>query len=331
MSDTETQTAESTADVDTTNVDVNVDAENSDSNIPGEIVKDGVMDGAADGEKPEVEAAPAFTPNFKYKAALQEKELDEFWRPLIKDADSQEKVIKAMQKLDGFDKVLESREKIASDYKSLETDYHAAQSDITRFNDSVGRGDLTSAFRQAGLTDQQVFQWTQQRLQMMELPPEQRRALEESEQIRQKQWEMEQENSQYKTLYESQSVQNRTMHLDFVLSQPQVAASSQNWDNAMGQGAFKGLVVSEAQNHFHRTGEDLPADQAVHMVLQKFGGLLNQSSQQPGGPQAPSAQTNPQTKPVIPNVSGKNASPIKKAVKSIDDIKRIAKEMDQFG
>jgi len=50
-------------------------------------------------------------------------------------------------------------------------------------------------------------------------------------------------------------------------------------------------------------------------------------------PQAPaqSSQTpgiiNQQAKPVIPNVSGKGAAPIKKVPKSIDDLKRMGKEL----
>jgi len=340
MSSPELDTAESPADIDTPNVDVVSDAPATDApeetvsddtvEIPGVAPDAPVLDENGEPVVP-AEAANDYKPSFKYRAALQDREVEEFWRPLIKDKESEEKVIKAMQRLEGFDKVYESREKLVSDYETLEGDYQAAQGEITRFNDAVSKGDLTSAFRQVGLTDQQIFQWTQQRLQYMELPQEQRRALEESEQMRQQQMQVEQEKSQYQKMYEEQAVQTRTMHLDFVLSRPEVAQSASKWDAAMGEGAFRDLVVSEAQKYYYQTNQDLSADQAAQMVIQKFGKVLGGGNPAHGQPQAPgTVPPNPQTKPVIPNVSGKNASPIKKAITSIEGIKARAKELDSL-
>src|SRR5574338_786965 len=61
--------------------------------------------------KPSAPVPPAFTPNYKYRAALQEKEIEEFWRPLIKDAESEKRVKDALTRLDGFDLVKSSRDK----------------------------------------------------------------------------------------------------------------------------------------------------------------------------------------------------------------------------
>lgn len=276
---------------------------------------------------------PQYTPNFKYKAALQEKEVDEFWRPLIKDQDSEKKVIDALQKLDGFDFVKESREKIQKQFESLQNDYIAQSEVVSRVESALERKDLTSVFRQLGVTDQDIFQWTHQKLQMLELPPEQRKAFEDAENVRQQNFEMEEKMSQFQKMYEQQAVQARTMQLDMILSRPEVSQASAGWDNLMGQvGAFRDLVIQEAQTAYYQTGEDLSAEQAVQRVMQKFGKAMQSQALSQAAPQVQSATTPqiqaPQAKPIIPNVTGKGTAPIKKVPKSIEDLKRMAKELE---
>jgi hypothetical protein len=289
---------------------------------------------------PVEQVKPAWSPNYKYKAALQEKEVDEFWRPLMKDADSEKKVIEALQKLDGFDAVKESRESVMKQFESLQGDYRAQAEVINRVESALERKDLSSVFRQLGVTQQDIFNWTHQQLQMMELPPEQRRAMEEAEQTRLQKYEMEEKMSQFQRMYEDQAVQARTMQLDFTLSRPEVQSAASNWDTLTGQpGAFRNLVIQEAQTAFYQEQVDLTAEQAVQRVMQKFGKVVNtgagsqafapqaQAPMAAQAAQAPVVQA-PQAKPVIPNVSGKGTAPIKKVPKSLDDLKKIAKELN---
>lgn len=296
------------------------------------------VEDSAEAVPPAETLPPAFEPNFKYKAALQEKEIEEFWRPLIKDADSEQRVKEALTKLDGFDSVKSSREKIFNDYQSLQGDYSAQAQVVQRVESALERGDLSSAFRQLGLKDEDVFKYTQSRLQMMDLPPEQQRALQEAEEARHKNYETQDQITQLQQMYETQAVQARTMQLDFVLSRPDVSESASKWDSLTGKsGAFRDLIIQEAQAAHFQQGVDLSADQAAQRVLQKFGSLLGQNA---GGvpaqvvpqAQAPLSQTpyaqQTQSKPVIPAVTGQGATPIKKAPRSLDDLKKIQKELE---
>lgn len=285
--------------------------------------------------KPEViPAVPTFTPNFKYKAALQEKEVDEFWRPLIKDADSEKKIKEALSKLDGFDFVKDSRDKVQKEFESLSNDYYAQNQLVERVTGAISKKDFTSAFRQLGLTDQDIFNYTQQKLQMLELPPEQRKIYEDAEQARTQQELMQEQMAQYKNMYDQQAVQTRAMQLDFTLSRPEVQGTVQNWDTLQGrEGAFRDLVIQEANYAWHNGKQDLSASDAVQLVLQKWGKVINQGGgvqQVASQTQAPPQQTPqfvaPQAKPIIPSVNGKGTAPIKKVPKSIDDLKRMAKE-----
>lgn len=285
---------------------------------------------------PVIPATP-YAPNFKYKAALQEKEVDEFWRPLMKDKESEKKVIEALQKIDGLDFVKQSREELSKQYESLNNDYQEQQKVVDRVRAAVSRKDLSSVFRQLDITEQDIFKWTHQQLQIMDLPPEQRRAMEEAENARIQKYDLEEQMSQFQSMYEAQAVQARTMQLDFALSKPDAVSAAEKWDNVTGEpGAFRNLVIQEAQTAFYQEKVDLSAEQAVQRVMQKYGKVISANAQ--GSAIAPQAQnpmaqppvqaTIPQAKPVIPNINGKGTAPIKKVPKSLDDLKKMARELN---
>lgn len=280
------------------------------------------------------EVIEKYTPNLKYKAALQEKEIEEFWHPLLKDEESEKKIKDVLQKLDGFDHVKASREKLESQYQSLNQDYQNQAEIVNRVETAISRGDLNSVFRQLGVRKEDIFRWTQEQLQVMEMPAEDRARYEELQELREQQNQMQEQMLYQQRAYENQVVQARTMQLENVLSRPDVSETAQRWDELQGQpGAFRDLVIQEAQNAYYQTKTDLSAEQATQLVMQKFGkvfalggGVQEMAPQMPSAlSQTPSVQA-PQARPVIPNVRGKGASPIKKAPRSLDDLKRMAKE-----
>ena len=55
--------------------------------------REGMESSASAGQAPPV---PTYTPNYKFKAYEKEYELDELYRPLIKDADTEAKIKAAM-------------------------------------------------------------------------------------------------------------------------------------------------------------------------------------------------------------------------------------------
>jgi len=117
------------------------------------------------------------------------------------------------------------------------------------------------------------------------------------------------------------------MQLDVSLSKPDVSRFAEAWDSNSGQaGAFRQFVIEEAKKVYYDTQQDLSPDQAIAMVMQRFGKFLNVGDTTMQAPQAQSIQSQ-QAKPVIPNVTGKASSPIKKVPKSLDDLRRLAKEM----
>lgn len=271
--------------------------------------------------------APTYTPNFKYKAAGQEKEIDPLFHAIIKDADTEAKVKDIFSKIDAFDYMKQKTQSLEKEFGSLANDYESVATTVEKFNKSVAANDLTSAFRLANISKEQVFKWTQQQLRLMDLSPEERQQYEQYEQTRQSKSELEERVQQMQQMYEQQAVQARTMQLDMTLSRPEISKFAEAWDQNAGEaGSFRAFVAEEARKIFYEQNIDLSPEQAVAHVMKRFGKFLNVGGT--ASAQSPQAITTAQgQKPVIPHVSGKAASPIKKVAKSLDDLKALAKSM----
>lgn len=285
--------------------------------------------GSPQGSAPVIAAdGKTYVPNFKYKAALQEKELDPFYHSLVKDADSEKRVKDLFTKVDAFDFVKGKKEEVESKFHSLLGDYDHMSNTVTQFNEGVKRGDLSSAFRIAGITKEQVFNWTRQQLQLMDMPPEQRAQHEQFERSQTENYDLQTKVQNLEQQYQHQAVQARAMQLDVALSRPEVAKFAESWDRNAEPGSFRHFVIEEAKKSFYVDKQDLSPEQAIAMVMQRFGKFLNtgdavpqvagQATLQNGVPQS--------AKPVIPNITGKAASPIKKVPRNLDDLKKLARE-----
>lgn len=270
----------------------------------------------------------SYVPNFKYRAAGVEKEVDPFFHGLIKDAESEKKVKDFFTKADAFEFVNGKNKEFEKNFGSLQSDYNQVSGVVSKFNGAVASDDLSSAFRLAGITKEKVFQWTQKQLQIMDMPPEQRQQHEQFEQATRQKSELEEKVQALEQKYQGQAVQARTMQLDSALSRPDVAKFADAWDRNTGPGSFKNFVVEQAQQVYYTSQQDISPEQAVQLVMQRFGKLVNvgETAAQSSQVVAQAAGQQQTTPPVIPNVPGKAASPIKKVPRSIDDLKKLARE-----
>lgn len=278
---------------------------------------------------PETPAVPAYQPNWKYKVFGKEKDLDEYFRPFIKDQDSEKKFKDVFTRADAFDDMKSKHEAAQQEFSQLVTEHAALDRDVKRVMKFRNDGDLTNFFNALKIPRQQIFDWVQNELSLENLPPQQRQALESQALERQQRYDLEQEKTELETQYQTQAVQVRTMQLDMTLSRPDVMGIASAYDTKMGRiGAFRDLVVEEGQRAWFSSQQDLSAEQATQLVIQKFGKLFEGAQ----APQAPIAAAPPQpqvaTKPVIPAVQGRGTSPVQKSFNSVqslrDEYKRLS-------
>lgn len=277
---------------------------------------------------------PTFQPNWKYKAFGKEKEIDEMWRPLIKDAESEKKVKDIFTRVDAFDDIKQRYESTSQEFQGLLSEYQSLDKDVKKVMNFRNNRDFDNFFQSLRISDQEIFDWVSKKLDL-NASPEAARMAQMQAQERERMYEMQQENQYLQQQYSSQATQARSMQLDTILSRTDVSSVASRYDERLGRiGAFRDLVIEEAQNYFHSTGgvkggKDLSAEEAVQLVMGKFGKLLE--GQPAAQAQVQTSQPQPQVKekPVIPVVNGRGTSPVKKAPKSLDDLRSIYKEMTQ--
>lgn len=273
-----------------------------------------------------------FQPNFKYKAFGKEREIDEFWRGLIKDQESEKKVKDIFTQAHAFEDMKIKQDGTAKEFQELLGEHQALDKDVKKVMAFRNNRDFDNFFQSLRITDQEVFDWVQKKLNLMEQSPEARQMADQQVRERQKVYDISQENESLQRQYQTQADQARAMQLDMVLSRQDVARTASFFDDKSGRiGAFRELVIEEAIKHYYATGgdnggRDLSAEEATQMVMQKFGKFFEapQAQQMSQVAIAPGPQV--QAKPVIPAATGRGTSPIKKAPKSLDDLRALAKE-----
>lgn len=291
-----------------------------------------VDSGSGDGQA-QAAAVAAYQANYKFKAFGKEHEIEELYRPLMKDKDTEEKIRKFHEKAYAMEKMQDERNKSRTEFEQFKTQTEPNMRAMNHFNNLLKNKDWDNFFSGLGIPDEEIFNHVQKKLDLMKLPADQQAEIQRASQLRKEKYFMENQLATQTEQYQAQAVETRSMQLDTILSRQEVAKSAESFDNAYGTiGAFRDAVIEEGANHFHRTGQDLTAEQAANLVLKKFGKFLQTPGQGPAlsAVQAAPAQAsqgggtngNP---PIIPHVAGSGKSPVKKSIRSLDDLKKLAK------
>lgn len=273
---------------------------------------------------------PAWKPDYKLKVYDEEKELnDPFLKELIKDAASEKKVKEIAQKFLGFDTVKDRHEKVKTEYHSFK---EAATPIINYYNQAsqlLAKKDMDGFFELLGMSTDDVLKYAVQKAQEMQLPQEQQQSLAQQRAVQRQNQMLE---AQYQSLQQQQmamATQYRNQELSWVMSRPHVAQVATQFDTKNGPNAFRQLVRKIALAHYADSGgQDLSAEQAVGETLKYIGSLVTPTSANPAQTSAgPALIQQESAPPIIPNVAGKGTSPVRKSVRSIEDLKKKHKEL----
>jgi len=281
---------------------------------------------------------PAYTPNFKFKVLDKEHEIDPLFQQLIKDADTEKKIKELHEKAFGLDSVKLDRqslkEKIEKHYAPLEKTFQGVQKSIQQIDKMIDQGDYDNFFNVLQIPEQKILEWAVKKAQLMGLTPQEQAAYNQQVQERNQLYQLQQQNAEYEEQLFQTQVQARAAQLSQELSKPEVLNVMGSFDARAGvQGAFRNEVIKRGQFYAHQ-GVDAPVEQVVKEVLQLVGQVVPQATgpQQPvdngvgTGGQAPQQQPPTQKPPVIPNVGSQGTSPAKRVVRSLDDIRALAKQ-----
>lgn len=269
---------------------------------------------------------PAFVPDYKLKVYDEEKELDDpFLKDLIKDEVSQKKVKEIAQKYLGFDTVKSRHEKTKSDYQQYQ---QAAQPVLEYYNKAsnyLQKKDYDGFFDFLQISPDDIFKYAVKKAEEAQLPESQRQQIHQQRQIEKDREQLQFQNQNLQSQQYNQLAQFRTQELGWVMARPDVSSLAQAYDSRKSPDAppFRQLVINQGLAHYAMTGRDLSAEEATQAVMKAIGGFVTPTNGQQSAPNQPQLIKQGDKPPVIPNVSGRGTSPVKKQVRSIDDLKKV--------
>lgn len=278
-------------------------------------------------------AENVYQPNFKFKVMDEEKEIDEWLRPVIKDADTEKKIRELYEKAYGLDYVKPKYENTKKEYDALNQQWTTVSTDLQKLGTFLKNKDYGSFFNSFKLSDEEIFKYALDRLDYHEMPPEKRQALDAQMQRNQEYADLMMQNQQFKQQQEQQQVGQMLSELDANINAPHVASIAQAFDARAGKpGAFRDAVIAYGQSQFHIQGKDIPVNQAVSQFIQTFG-LVQADATAPATQAAPESATAAQQRPAtLPKVGGSGTTtPVKTKVKNLADLRKLQEQAFSSG
>lgn len=269
-----------------------------------------------------------YTPNFKFKVMDEEKEIDEFLRGAIKDADTEKKVRELYEKAYGLDHVKPKYESLKGQYEEVNGKFSTVAGDLQKLGIMLKNKDFGSFFNSFQLSDEDILQYALDRLNYYELPPEKRAAMDQQMSRNAEYAKLMQENQTFKQQMEQQQLSSMKQELDNNLNAPHVSPIVQSFDARVGKpGAFMEAVVNYARAEYARLGKDLTPAEAVQSFISTFGLSGQAASQQPVAVQAGTESSGSAQRPAtLPKMPASGSSPVKQKVKSLDDLRKLQEQ-----
>lgn len=287
------------------------------------------VESAPESASPTAEA-PAWTPNYKVKAYDSEYEIPENFRSYI-NQENEKNFKEVFERSFAFDTIKQKYKDAHTKYQEVNGKYDTVSKNLDRLSKYVQNNDFDSFFSSIKIPEQAIQSWIYNKLQLQDLPQEQRQLYTKNSEYQrellsmQEQYEeMQSKVQQFESYQQQQALQQRASELDSVVNSPDYSQLAQSYDARVGQpGAFKNEVILRAAAVANATGKDLSPAEAV----QEFAKLVAWNNQ--NGAPAASQNQKAAGRPTIPSVSGKASSPVAPQVKSIEDLKKLAKAASQ--
>ena len=279
---------------------------------------------AVPGKEKDVVEKPVYTPNYKFKVMNKEFEIDEWLRPAVKNQDVEKKIKDLYEKAYGLEAIKPKHESMKEEFDQLKQKSIQTDQALETLGKFVQEGDFDSFFEGLNIPKNKILEYALDLVKREQMSPEQKTQWEASKAAREAARYYEVQNQKLLESQQQFAVQQRTFELDIALQQSEAKVFADAYNAGMGTPeAFKDYCIQIGQAYAAR-GQDIPATQAVSEAIKHLR-AINPSL----GAQTQSATPVVQAsqKPVIPNIQGRGTSAVKTAVKSLDDLKRRAREL----
>lgn len=287
-------------------------------------------------------AAPAYTPNYKFKVKGKEQEFDEWIRASVKDPDTEKKAREMMEKYYGFDMIKSDREKFQQERDGFKTDAEKMYGLMNGAAELVTKKDYETFFEKWGIPPQDIVKFAVDYANREQTwTPEQKQAYEQSRRLQAELAQVQAEKMGLETSQMQSQIAQRESEVEMVVSHPEVTEFSKLVAERLGdENGLKNEVIRLGAYYAQSQGKDYSTVELVRDLAKRYGytpgaGQPQQPSAQPQAQQgfqvAPPKVVAPSTKPTIPTIAGKGGSPVAKKPKSFADLKVIRSGLQEAG
>ena len=311
------------------------DIENAEIELPiagGE----GVDDIIVTPDEPSDEVVSDWQPNYKFNVLDEQKEVDDWIKDKITDADMEAKVRDLYERAYGIDHLKVDRETLRNHNQKLDQTVNTYASNYQRLGSYIQNNDLNSFFKEWNIPPDKLVDFAINHVRMNDpnIPAEERQAVQHEQQQQQMLADLQYQNNMMRNQLQGNTVQQTAIDLNIELSKPEIASISQDYDARAGkQGAFRERVInmgSMLSQPDPATGQyRVPSvTEVLNQTVQFLGynpAAMGQPLVQQPGPGA-HAQQHQAAKPVIPTVRGSGASPVKAQVRSLADLRKLSQQ-----
>lgn len=284
-------------------------------------------DAPSDGQSVASQAAPSqeYQPNFKYKAAGQEYELEEEYRPYVKTADDEKRIKRLMEQAKALDPIRTERDSFRGKADSYENELKTFHKGLDTIKEMRSKGDVRSALMTLGLTPQEILMAAKQELDFDALPQQAKDNYYQSQESQRQAQHLAQQNQHYASQMAVLATTVRKTELSSALAQPEVNDFKSWFDGLHGDNAFRSRVINTGKLYAELHGQDISAEDAIRIVTEEFKAFRSLQAPQMSQmtQQSPMA---PKQVPVIPSAKGASQSAPQTAIRSIKDLDRAYEE-----
>lgn len=260
--------------------------------------------------------APVFTPDWKYKFNGQEKEVDEFFRPLAKDAKALERLKDTIQRAEA----VEMHKEKTKQYETELANIKPTMETVTRLQEMYQKGDHEKVLGHLGYTDDMLFKLVKAKLDRNQMAPEQKAVYEKEQKLVLENEKLLADNEMYRS-QAAQELTNLTGYqLEAELGKAEFQAIKEAFERTNGSGSFKQLVLDRGEYLVNKAGKHVPPSEVMASVAKEFAPFIT-----PKAAEAPGVTAQPKLK-VIPNVGRGGGSPTRGAITSLEQLKQLQKQ-----
>jgi len=319
---------------------MSTELENADVELPigsDEVIEDTSGDIEVTSEA--TDEVPDYVPNYKFNVLDEQKEVDDWIKDKITDADMEAKVRDLYERAYGVEHLKGDRNTLREHNQKLDQTLNTYSQNYQRLGAYVQNKDYGSFLKEWNISPEEMVDFAINHVRMNDpnIPAEERQAVQQQTQQQRMIADLQYQNQMMQSQLQGNTVQQTAIDLNMELSKPEIASIAQDYDSRAGkQGAFRERVINmgsmlsqpdPATGQYRVPTVSQVLDQTIQFLGYNPAAMGPQPLVQQPGPGAHAHQQQA-AKPVIPTVRGSGASPVKAQVRSFEGLRKLAQQMN---